>query len=158
MSEEVREAVIVEWQPKSPFGFGQAGGERIFLHISNFIDRERWPETGDRVSFVMGVDPNGRPCAQKIMLRTSGALLGWRHIVELLLLLALPAISLFALNDFISPWWIIYCVTFTSWAAGTHLWFDKRFAITERSRIPEASLHLFELMGGGQGRSLVSVC
>lgn len=154
MSDEVRRAVIVEWKPKSPFGFGEAGDDRIFLHISNFAERSRWPEVGDWVTFVDGQDSSGRPCAEDIVLHASASALHWRHILELLLLLTLPALALPAFEGLLSPWWIVYFVTFTSLASAVHLWMDKRFAMSERSRIPEASLHLFELMGGWPGSFL----
>jgi uncharacterized membrane protein YsdA (DUF1294 family)/cold shock CspA family protein len=154
MNDEVRRAVIVEWKPKSPFGFGEAGKDRIFLHISNFADRARWPEVGDWVTFVDGQDEVGRPRAEEIVLHVSASTLRWRHVLELLLLLCLPTLALPAFEGLLSPWWIIYFVSFTSLAAAVHLWMDKRFAISERSRVPEASLHLFELMGGWPGSFL----
>ncbi|MBK1828413.1 DUF1294 domain-containing protein [Haloferula rosea] len=154
MGDEVRRALIVEWKPKSPFGFGEAGKDRIFLHISNFADRARWPEVGDWVTFVDGQDSAGRPCAEEIVLHASDSDLKPRHLLELLLLLALPILSLPAFEGLLDLWWIIYFCTFTSLATCMHLWFDKRFAISERSRIPEATLHLFELMGGWPGSFL----
>lgn len=154
MREGMQEATIIEWKPKSPFGFGETDEGRVFLHISNFVQREKWPEVGDHVSFVTGLDPDGRPCARDIILLASGSVLGWRDLLELALLLGLPALALPALTDLLSPWWVLYCVTFTSLMAGMHLWFDKKFSIAERSRIPEATLHLFELMGGWPGSFL----
>lgn len=151
MGDEVRRAVIVEWKPKSPFGFGEAGDDRIFLHIGNFSDRPRWPEVGDWVTFVDGQDSNGRACAEEIVLHVADSGLRPRHLLELLLLLALPLLALPAFTGILSQWWILYVVSFTSIVTCIHLWIDKRFAISERSRVPEATLHLFELMGGWPG-------
>ncbi|MEM1083300.1 MAG: DUF1294 domain-containing protein [Verrucomicrobiota bacterium] len=146
-----REAVITEWKPKSPFGFGQSDEGSVFLHIENFTERSRWPEVGDQVSFVDGVDKEGRPCAQRIVLKASGSTFSWRHLLELGLLLALPVLAIPAMVKLISPWWILYVVTFTSGITAMHLWADKRFSMSNKSRIPEATLHLFELMGGWPG-------
>ena len=146
--------VIIEWKPKSPFGFADAGDGRVFLHISNFIDRARWPEEGDPVSFDMGQDSKGRPCAENIRLLASGSVLRWRHLLELALLLILPAMALPALLNLLSLWWIAFCVACTSSMAGLLQWLDKRYAITSHSRVPEATLHLFELFGGWPGSFL----
>lgn len=151
MSDGVREAVITEWKPKSPFGFGKTEDGSVFLHITNFAERSRWPEVGDLVTFVDGLDQEGRPCAQSIVLKASGSTFGWRHLVVLGLLLVLPALSIPALVKLISPMWILYVVTITSAINAMHLWADKRFSMSNKSRIPEATLHLFELMGGWPG-------
>ena len=72
MNEGRHAGVIIEWESKSSFGFAQSGEERVFLHIGNFIERARWPEPDDRVSFAWGKDPQGRPCAQEIVLLSRG--------------------------------------------------------------------------------------
>ena len=146
--------VIVDWKPKSPFGFAEAGDGKVFLHISNFVDPVRWPEKGDPVSFEMGQDAKGRPCAQDIVLHVSGSVLGWRHLFELGLLFALPALALPALLEFLSLWWVVFCVGVTSFVAALLQWLDKRYSIVVHSRVPEATLHLFELFGGWPGSFL----
>lgn len=148
------QGVIVDWKPKSPFGFAEADDEKVFLHISNFVDPARWPEKGDPVSFEMGQDEKGRPCAQDILLHVSPSVLGWRHLFELGLLLMLPAIALPGLMEFLSLWWIVFCVGLLSFLAGLLQWLDKRYAITSHSRVSEATLHLFELFGGWPGSFL----
>ncbi len=146
--------VIIEWKPKSPFGFAEAEDERIFLHISNFVERARWPEKGDPVSFEMGEDERGRPCARQIVLHASGSVLGWRHLVELGLLLALPALAFPVLVEFLGTWWLIFCVSLNSFLAGLLQWLDKHYAIAARTRVSEVTLHLFELAGGWPGSFL----
>jgi uncharacterized membrane protein YsdA (DUF1294 family) len=154
MAVDTHEGVIVEWRPHSPFGYAQCGTERVFLHIRNFAGRTKWPEEHDQVSFVLGTDPTGRPCAQQIILLSRGSVLGWRHFVVVALLLVLPALALPELREWLRPWWVVLCTLTTSALAGLNLWFDKRFAIAARSRIPEATLHLFELTGGWPGSFL----
>lgn len=149
-----RDGVIIEWLPRSPFGYAESDGERVFLHIRNFVARSRWPEQGDRVSFVPGSDPEGRPCACQIVLEESGSVLRWWHAVAVALLLVAPALALPALAEWLSPWWLALCALTTSTLATLNLWLDKRFAVASRSRVPEATLHLFELTGGWPGSFL----
>lgn len=154
MAKGTREGVIIEWRARSPFGYADSGGERVFLHIRNFVRRAKWPEEHDRVSFVPGVDPQGRPCAQQIVLLHGGSVLSWRHFAVVASLLVLPGCAVPRLGEWLSPWWIGLCAAATSAMAWLNLWFDKRFAMAARSRVPEATLHLFELTGGWPGSFL----
>lgn len=154
MGEERKAGVIIEWNSKSSFGFAQSGDERAFLHIVNFAERGKWPEVDDKVTFVWGTDPRGRRCAQEIKLLTRGSVLSWAHFVVLGALCVLPAMAVPTVAEWLSPWWILLCVVVTSGLAGLDLWLDKRYAITARYRVPEATLHLFELMGGWPGSYL----
>ena len=154
MGKPVLKGTIVEWKPKSPFGYADSDGKRVFLHITNFTERARWPEENDQVSFQMGVDSKGRPCAQNIALLASGSVLKWYHLLALALLLVLPALAVPKLEEWLNPWWIALCAIITSGLAALNLWFDKRFSMTSRSRVPEATLHLFELTGGWPGSFL----
>lgn len=154
MNEETRDGVIIQWQPRNSFGFAESDGERVFLHIGNFVERAKWPEVNDRVSFVPGTDPQGRPCAQHIVLHGRGSVLSWKHFLVLALLLVLPALAAPKLAEWLSPWWIALCALATSGLASLNMWLDKRFALTLRSRVPEATLHLFEFTGGWPGSFL----
>ena len=124
------------------------------MFIGNFIERTKWPEENDRVSFVSGTDPQGRPCAQRIVLLERGSVLGWAHFAAVALLLVLPALAVPKLAEWLSPWWIALCALATSGLAWLNLWLDKRYALTLRFRVPEATLHLFELTGGWPGSLL----
>ena len=154
MAKPVLKGTIVEWNPKSPFGYADADGQRVFLHISNFTERARWPEETDKVSFQMGLDAKGRPCAQNIVLAASGSVLKWHHLLVLALLLVLPAMASTKLDECFAPWWIAFCMFLTSSMAALNLWLDKHFSMKSRSRVPEATLHLFELAGGWPGSFL----
>ena len=153
-SGESQQGVIIEWEPRSSFGFAQSGGERVFLHIGNFVKRAKWPERDDRVSFVWGVDPQGRPCARQIVLLSRGSVLSWAHFVVLGALCVLPGLAVPRLAEWLNQWWILTCVVITSGMAVLNLWLDKRYAIGARWRVPEATLHLFELTGGWPGSYL----
>jgi uncharacterized membrane protein YsdA (DUF1294 family)/cold shock CspA family protein len=154
MSEGRQEGVIIEWDSKRSFGFAQSGDQRVFLYIGNFVKRAKWPERDDRVSFVWGVDPQGRPCAQQIVLLSRGSVLSWAHFVVLGALLVLPFLAIPKLTAWLSPWWIGLCAVVTSALAVLNLWLDKRYAIGARYRVPEATLHLLELTGGWPGSFL----
>jgi uncharacterized membrane protein YsdA (DUF1294 family) len=154
MNEGRQEGVIIEWEPRSSFGYAQSGSERAFLYIGNFIRRAKWPEKNDRVSFEWGKDPQGRPCAQEIVLLSRGSVLSWAHFVVLAALLVLPALAVPRIAEWLSPWWVALCLVVTSGLATLNLWLDKRYAISARYRVPEATLHLFELMGGWPGSYL----
>ena len=154
MSEDRREGVIIQWEPKNSFGFAQSDGERVFLHIGNFVERAKWPEETDRVTFVLGMGPQGRPCAQQIVLLGRGSVLRWTHFAVVALLLVLPVLAVPKLGEWLSPWWIALCALVTSGLAWLNLWLDKRFALSARFRVPEATLHLFELTGGWPGSLL----
>jgi cold shock CspA family protein len=55
---------IIEWNGTRGFGYVESEGRRIFLHFRDFAERSKVPEVGDRVTFVLGADRQGRPCAQ----------------------------------------------------------------------------------------------
>ena len=55
---------IVEWDVERGFGFLQSGSARVFLHRREFSERRKDIELGDQISFLMGVDAQGRPCAK----------------------------------------------------------------------------------------------
>jgi uncharacterized membrane protein YsdA (DUF1294 family)/cold shock CspA family protein len=154
MDKTVREGVITEWQPRRSYGYAESDGEQVFLHIGNFTERAKWPEENDRVSFQMGESDKGRPCAKNIVLLSWGSVLKWTHIVALAILLVLPVLAAPKLSEWLSPWWITLCALTTSVLAAINIWLDKRFAMKSRSRVPEATLHLFELTGGWPGSFL----
>ena len=81
-------------------------------------------------------------------------MLSWVHFVVVAMLLVLPVLAIPKLGEWLSPWWIGLCMVITSALAWVNLWLDKRYAMTARFRVSEASLHLFELTGGWPGSLL----
>jgi uncharacterized membrane protein YsdA (DUF1294 family) len=150
----IQKGVITEWASKSPFGYAECETGRVFIHINNFIERFKWPEVDDFVSFAVGKDEKGRPCAQSIILVSQKGTLSWKHFAVVLGLLILPALAVPNLREWLSPWWILGCVVIISLLSALNLWFDKNYAKDAKSRIPEATLHLFDLMGGWAGSYL----
>ena len=137
---------IVEWDSKRGFGFMQCGSARVFLHRRDFTGRRKDIELGDRISFLMGVDAQGRPCAKWAGHVGHGGTLNDLHILLLVGLIILPGI---ALSRITGQW--MYAV---GYLAGinllTFLFYlhDKWRARNKGWRIPEAHLHLLELLGG----------
>lgn len=57
---------IIEWNSTKNFGFIDDGQRRVFAHIREFKDRHKMPEPGDSLTFTLGADNQGRPCAKDI--------------------------------------------------------------------------------------------
>jgi uncharacterized membrane protein YsdA (DUF1294 family) len=82
----------------------------------------------------------------------SGLRLG--HGVFLVVLLVAPGIALYRLRDSIAPVLAVVIIFGVSAAAFVGQWIDKRKAASGEWRTPEATLHLFELLGGWPGAFL----
>ncbi len=70
---------ITDWKDEKGFGFitPDDGGRQVFVHISSISDRPRRPVVGERVTFDLKIDPQGRPQAvDVIMVRQPVAVLG----------------------------------------------------------------------------------
>jgi uncharacterized membrane protein YsdA (DUF1294 family) len=76
------------------------------------------------------------------------------HGVALVVLLVAPGIALYRLRDVIAPVLAVMIVFGVSAAAFVGQWIDKRKAASGEWRTPEATLHLFELLGGWPGAFL----
>lgn len=63
-----REGKLADWNDEKGFGFvrNDENRERVFAHIRDFDGGQRRPVNGDRLSFVMAQDKQGRPCATSI--------------------------------------------------------------------------------------------
>lgn len=76
------------------------------------------------------------------------------HGVFLVVLLVVPGIALYRLRDVIAPVLAVMIVCGVSAAAFVGHWIDKRKAASGEWRTPEATLHLFEMLGGWPGAFL----
>lgn len=84
---------IVEWDALRGFGFVDKGGKRLFLHYRDLVRKDRRPQKGDGVSFVVGTDGKGRVCAKVVETLERRGHLRVRHWVVLLVLLVLPVLA-----------------------------------------------------------------
>jgi len=76
------------------------------------------------------------------------------HGVALVVLLVAPGVALYRLRDVIAPVLAVIIFCGVSAAAFVGQWIDKRKAASGEWRTPEATLHLFELLGGWPGAFL----
>jgi uncharacterized membrane protein YsdA (DUF1294 family)/cold shock CspA family protein len=150
---------LVQWDDEKGYGFiaPDDGKLQLFVHISAFTDPSIRPTGGERVSYRIGEDKRGRPCAEQVVLpgakgprrrplgRVSGvawALLATGTFFALL--------GIAAMLQWISPLWplgygLLSLITFALYGL------DKRAAQRNQWRTPEANLHLFALAGGWPG-------
>jgi len=142
---------ITDWNPDRGFGFVESDGQRLFLHYRDFTKRYKVPEVGDAVTFELGKDKQGRPCAQRAAHVNEGGRISSENILFVLLLNAAPFIALIRLSrripgGYLATYWIgISLITYFAYVL------DKRAARTKGWREPEALLHVLELIGGWPG-------
>jgi uncharacterized membrane protein YsdA (DUF1294 family) len=74
--------------------------------------------------------------------------------VFLVVLMVAPGIAVYRLRDIVTPALAVMIVCGISAAAFVGQWIDKRKAASGEWRTPEATLHLFELLGGWPGSFL----
>lgn len=145
---------IHEWRTDKGYGYVQHDDRRLFVHIRDFAERHVTPEAGDLLTFEVGVDARGRPCAKSIRQHNDGGRLRSRHFLVLALLLAVPASAFWRLAPAPMAGAVAVVALLCSAACyGFYAW-DKHRARTGAWRISERMLHLMELFGGWPGAFL----
>ena len=147
---------ITEWNDEKGFGFvvPGGGGTRAFVHISQFPGRSRRPAIGDLISYLPVVDARGRTNAQKVL-----------HVVVKKVEVVRPpsrlprawlgagalALAAGAYAGGALP--ILFLAVYFGMSALSYLMYgwDKASAQNRRSRTPESTLHLADLLGGWPG-------
>ena len=146
--------IITEWNEAKGYGFIDDGKHRVFAHIRDFTERPHNPKPGDKVTYSLGTDRQGRTCAQRINLPFSGVPLRPAHFIVLAVLLITPGIAIARLFWTDLAWalsgWVVLASAITY---GLYAW-DKRCAQRGEWRISEKMLHLWELLGGWPGAFL----
>lgn len=166
------QGTVETWKPAEGFGFIQpdGGGKDHFFHKSAVVGNKT-PAVGDRVSYTVGRDSKGRYRAENITIKgdaslrekVSGQTKGRVGLPDLpnglqlskinssrLLLFSLP--FLFALLAL--AWFPFALYAVASLVGFGAIMLDKRFAQENMWRIPEATLHLIEVIGGWPGSGL----
>jgi uncharacterized membrane protein YsdA (DUF1294 family)/cold shock CspA family protein len=161
------EGELVEWDDDRGFGFirPDGGGERLFVHIKSIRRMVNRPRIGDRVSYNVGTDRDGRAAAvgaeitganplnrdassrgaspQPRSELPSGATLRLGAAGAVVALVVLDALLLAATLRALP---LVYLgAGVVSIAA---YWLDKNAAGANRWRIPEQTLHLIDLCFG----------
>lgn len=143
---------IVEWNDAKGYGWVAAEGKRVFAHIKEFGPRQRRPVAGDEVQFTPGMDGQGRPRATAIQLADPSGRIGIGAWLILAMLLVLPLVAGLFLPG---PDWALPVVMAAASAVACLAYRrDKRSAEAGEWRVPEANLHLLELVGGWPGAFL----
>ena len=147
---------ITTWKDDKGFGFitPNGDGDKVFLHISSFSNRQRRPEGNELVTYELSVDGKGRPQAK------SAAFVGERpapskatgrsnipplFAVCFLLFVIAAVIGGRLPASVLALYLVASIVSFFAYA------FDKSAAQRNQWRTQESTLHLFALIGGWPG-------
>ena len=156
MGEPVRFAGrITNWNDGKGFGFvmPNGGGDNAFVHVNQFQRTDRRPLSGDLISYVLYRDDRGRLQARQI--RFSGQTLPQRkspsRVPRAILGIVVLCGAIGTAYGGIVPAALAWaCIVLSTLSYFMYL-FDKQAAGKGAQRIPEASLHLVDLLGGWPG-------
>jgi len=140
---------IVEWDASRGYGFVNHAGKRLFLHHRDFVRKDRRPRQGDGVSFVVGTDGKGRPCAKFVEALERGGQLQFRDWIVLSVLLIVPTLAVLSLTW--SPWTSLGYLVVVSGLSFRAYRDDKNRAQLGLQRRSESSLHFVDFIGGWPG-------
>jgi uncharacterized membrane protein YsdA (DUF1294 family)/cold shock CspA family protein len=147
---------ITTWNDDKGFGFitPNGGGERVFVHISAFSNRQRRPDGNEIVTYELKVDGRGRTQANTVAFvgeratpcrRTSRSNIPPLFAFCFLLFVAAAAFSGRLPVAVLVLYLVASVVAFLAYA------FDKSAALRDQWRTQESTLHLFALLGGWPG-------
>ena len=165
----MRHSRVVVWNDDRGFGFLEIeGGARVFLHISALDSGSPRPVVGDAVAFEPGTGRDGRPAAAWAAVvhgsrSTDSSVTGKRSsprqlsrtgaaivLPTLLVLAALTALIFITFGGDTLTWLPLLFVG-ASLVSFLAYWHDKRRASIGGWRVPEATLHLMDIVGGWPG-------
>ena len=147
---------ISSWKDDKGFGFITPvnGGNRLFIHVKAFNNRNHRPHKGQVVTYAISTDKQGRPCATKATFagdrltqdkKKNGASL---HLISSAVFLLIVTFSVLTSK--------VPVEVLALYIAGSLLTYfvyaiDKKAAKNGSWRIPEKTLHVLAITGGWPG-------
>jgi len=158
---------LVDWRDDRGYGFIEpaASGKRVFCHIRAFTVRVKRPISGDRVTYLLATDKQGRPQATDVrplgledaqyrstarkskprsrsqqppLIRAACVMIFFTVLIGLVVTAGLP-------------WYVPIGYVVMSGITMFAYAFDKNAAMNKRRRTQEQSLHLMGIAGGWPG-------
>ena len=147
---------IVSWNDDKGYGFVVpcSGKRQIFIHISDFENLSRQPETDHVVSYIVSTDKQGRPCGKSVLLNGDRLPKNRNRKTGLFSFVIVVSFVVFAVQSFYFgkiPFWVLVLYMFVSLITFIAYAIDKSAAKNGRWRTQESTLHLFSLLGGWPG-------
>lgn len=147
---------VTGWKDDKGFGFiaPNNGGNRAFVHIKSFNNRQRRPTENDIVTYELSMDANGRAQAEHVAFvderARSTAPAGQGNVSSYFAAAFLVLVAGAALAGKLPVAVLgVYCVA-SAIAFGAYA-LDKSAAKNNQWRIQENTLHFFSLLGGWPG-------
>jgi uncharacterized membrane protein YsdA (DUF1294 family)/cold shock CspA family protein len=147
---------IANWRDDRGFGFitQKSDGNRVFVHISSFVNRQRRPARNEIVSFELKTDAQGRYRAANVAFSDEPLPIvtpAFRSKIPLIFVSAFVAFVGTATFIGRLPKFVLGAYLVTSTIAFIAYAFDKHAAKNDRWRIQESTLHFFAVVGGWPG-------
>ena len=150
---------LVTWKTENGYGFIALSTDekKVFAHINQFEKTHGQPQLGQRYSFELGKDNDGRECATKIILANSIRNEQKAHQTKsfpwigALFLVSFSALQIYLVLSNALPLWVLLSYVILSLLTYIFYCKDKMAAITKHWRTPENTLHLLALLGGWPG-------
>jgi len=152
---------IVEWNDERGYGFvlPNGGDQKRFLHIKTFIALKQRPAIGDLVAYLPAVDERGRPTATEVKYNLAAPVeepIKQKQSTTWRAFLGLSALTVVGVAW---HWYGVPTKVAGAYASLSVISFvlyawDKGASGAKHQRTPEATLHLWSLLGGWPGALL----
>jgi uncharacterized membrane protein YsdA (DUF1294 family)/cold shock CspA family protein len=153
---------IITWNDEKGFGFIQpdTSGKQVFIHISDFNNRNRRPEISNSVTYILSSDKKGRPRAinaslegDKLKIKNDIKVKENPYKLTLAIICAagfLFTVAITAILGKVSPLILLFYI-FISLLTFTIYAIDKSAAQKNSWRTSEKTLHILSVIGGWPG-------